>query len=194
MASTKVRLNVERRESFAEGAAFGDTGPYERLLGKVEFAIDPEEPGLPFIVDLDLAPRNAEGLVEFQADFEILKPVEAGAVTAACSTRSQSRRQRGAPHVQQRRTRRRQGAARRSRQRLLHAEGYTVVWCGWQGDLISAGGNVVAYLPEARENGQTGARPLRQEFVVDTEGVLSLPVSGRRASAATRCLTVPPPP
>jgi hypothetical protein len=26
-------------------------------------------------------------------------------------------------------------------------QGYTVVWSGWQGDLISDGSNVVAYLP-----------------------------------------------
>ncbi len=67
MARNQVRLDIERRELFAGGDSFGDTGPYERLFGKVHFAIDPDEQGLPSIVDLDLAPRNAQGLVEFAA-------------------------------------------------------------------------------------------------------------------------------
>ena len=63
MAGNQVRLEIERREPFAGGGSFGDTGPYERLFGKVHFAIDPDEKGLPNIVDLELAPRNAQGLV-----------------------------------------------------------------------------------------------------------------------------------
>jgi hypothetical protein len=63
MARNQVRLDIERREPFAGGVSFGDTGPYERLLGNAHFAIDPAEAGLPSIVDLDLAPRNAAGLV-----------------------------------------------------------------------------------------------------------------------------------
>lgn len=78
MAQNQVRLDIERREPFAGGGAFGDTGPYERLLGKAHFAIDPDEQGLPYIVDLDLAPRNAQGLVEFAATLDIIKPVELG--------------------------------------------------------------------------------------------------------------------
>ena len=76
MARNQVRLEIECREPFAGGGSFGDTGPYERLYGKVHFAIDPEEKGLPSIVDLDLAPRNAQGLVEFAARLDIIKPVE----------------------------------------------------------------------------------------------------------------------
>src|SRR5262245_43735446 len=76
MAATKVHLQIDQRTSFAAGMSFGESGPYERLLGKAVFALDPADPRLPFIVDLDLAPRNAEGRVEFQSDVEILKPVD----------------------------------------------------------------------------------------------------------------------
>ena len=76
MARNQVQLDIERREPFAGGSSFGDTGPYERLYGKAHFAIDPDEKGLPSIVDLDLAPRNAQGLVEFAATLDIIKPVE----------------------------------------------------------------------------------------------------------------------
>jgi hypothetical protein len=76
MPQNEVRLDIQRREPFAGGVSFGETGPYERLSGNVHFAIDPAEPGLPSIVDLDLAPRNAAGLVEFSATLDIVKPVD----------------------------------------------------------------------------------------------------------------------
>ena len=71
-----IRLDIERRESFAGGVEFDGAGPYERLLGKAYFAIDPDEPDLPYICDLDLAPRNADGRVEFSCVVDIVKPVD----------------------------------------------------------------------------------------------------------------------
>src|SRR5262245_13040866 len=41
MAQNQVRLDIQRREPFAGGIAFGETGSYERLLGNAHFAIDP---------------------------------------------------------------------------------------------------------------------------------------------------------
>src|SRR5436190_23626515 len=72
----RVRLELGTPRPFAGGTSFGEVGPYERLLGKAYFAIDPNEADLPFICDLDLAPRNAEGLVEFSATLDIVKPVD----------------------------------------------------------------------------------------------------------------------
>lgn len=34
MTRNQVRLDIERREPFAGGGPFGNTGPYERLYGK----------------------------------------------------------------------------------------------------------------------------------------------------------------
>ena len=76
MSRNQIRLEIERRESFAGGVEFDGTGPYQRLLGKASFAIDPDESDLPYICDLDLAPRNAEGLVEFSCVVDIVKPVD----------------------------------------------------------------------------------------------------------------------
>jgi hypothetical protein len=72
----KLRLEIERREPFAGGVEFDGTGPYERLFGKAHFAIDPEEADLPYICDLELAPRNTDGLVEFSCVVDIVKPVD----------------------------------------------------------------------------------------------------------------------
>ncbi len=69
-----VELKILHREPFAEGHAFGDVGPYERIVGVARFAIDPKHPRNQCIVDLDKAPRNKDGRVEFQADFFMLVP------------------------------------------------------------------------------------------------------------------------
>jgi len=64
MGKNQVRIDVERTQPFAQGMSFGDRGGDEWLSGKVYYRIDADEPGLPYICDLDLAPRNAGGMVE----------------------------------------------------------------------------------------------------------------------------------
>src|SRR5262245_36092720 len=39
-----VALDIQRREPFADGQAFGDVGPYEKLTGVARFAVDPKHP------------------------------------------------------------------------------------------------------------------------------------------------------
>ncbi len=177
MIRNQIRLDRLERVDFAAGTAFGDTGAYERLVGKVHFAIDPAAPGLPAIVDLDLAPRNAAGLVEFAADLDILKPVDLGRGNRRLFYEFSNRGGRGTMRFND------GGGADLTKASyagngFLMRQGYTVVWSGWQGDLVSGGGNIVAYLPEAREGGEPLRGRVRQEFIADTAGVLSLPVSG----------------
>ena len=76
MSRNQIRLEFESKTSFAGGKSFGAVGPYERLLGMVHFAIDPEEKDLPFVCDIEYAPRNAAGLVEFKAVIDLVKPVD----------------------------------------------------------------------------------------------------------------------
>ena len=71
-----VRLVVERRESVLNGRPFGLAGAYETLAGTVEFALDPQHPRNQDVVDLALAPRDAQGEVRFSADFYLIKPVD----------------------------------------------------------------------------------------------------------------------
>ncbi len=62
-----TRVEIQRREDVLGGKAFGRTGPYEKLIGKVYFAVDPENPHNKIIADLDkaqtLAPKRADVLV-----------------------------------------------------------------------------------------------------------------------------------
>ena len=71
-----VKLRVERREAVLNGKAFGLAGPYEKIVGKIDFALDPSSAPNSGIIDLSLAPRNTHGEVEFSADFYLLKPVD----------------------------------------------------------------------------------------------------------------------
>jgi hypothetical protein len=61
----------------ADNRSFGDSGAYQRFDGTIHFAIDPDHPGNAVIADIELAPRNADGLVELSADLSILAPVDA---------------------------------------------------------------------------------------------------------------------
>lgn len=71
-----TRIEVTEHEPFAGGMSFGETGPYEKFRGVAHFAIDPNSAANKPIVDLKFAPRNAEGLVEFQSEFVLLRPVK----------------------------------------------------------------------------------------------------------------------
>jgi hypothetical protein len=75
MAMALTRFEIARRGPYAGGLSFGRAGAFEQLDGIAHFAVDPLHPANNRIVDLALAPRNADGLVEFAADFSIVMPV-----------------------------------------------------------------------------------------------------------------------
>jgi hypothetical protein len=56
-----VRVQVDRREPFADGHEFGTSGPYERLSGRLFLEVEPDHPANQRIIDLGLAPRNERG-------------------------------------------------------------------------------------------------------------------------------------
>src|SRR5687768_16055500 len=70
------RVEILSRSLVVEGRAFGDTGSYEKIAGRVHFKVQPGDPHNRIIVDLDKAPRATDGAVEFSADFYILRPTD----------------------------------------------------------------------------------------------------------------------
>ncbi|MFL2546741.1 MAG: alpha/beta hydrolase domain-containing protein [Candidatus Rariloculaceae bacterium] len=58
------------------GREFGDVGSYEWVNGEYTAEVDPQDPHNAVIVNLDRAPRNAKGRVEYMAEYRILKPVD----------------------------------------------------------------------------------------------------------------------
>ena len=72
-----TRVVIERRESPAyRGQAFGEAGPYEWLRGRAYGELDPKAPLNAIITDLEFAPRNVRGMVEYSATFTLAKPVD----------------------------------------------------------------------------------------------------------------------
>src|SRR5437762_4892823 len=69
-----TRVEILSREDVQGGRAFGLAGAYEKIVGRVYFAVSPENVHNRQIVDLDKAPRNAQGEVEFSADLYLYKP------------------------------------------------------------------------------------------------------------------------
>jgi len=73
---TNLKIKVDVVEPFAEGRSFGEAGSYLRIKGVARGELDPAAPENRVIVDLDTAPRNARGLVEYETDFFILRPAD----------------------------------------------------------------------------------------------------------------------
>jgi hypothetical protein len=69
-----TRIQVTSRQNVLGAKSFGAAGAYEKLVGKVYFAVDPENPHNEVIADIDKAQRNGRGRVEFSADLFILQP------------------------------------------------------------------------------------------------------------------------
>jgi hypothetical protein len=76
-ASARVeRIEILSRQAFAAGTEFSHAGAYEKLRGRAFFALDPDAAANGPIADLKLAPRNNRGLVEFSAEFLVLRPAD----------------------------------------------------------------------------------------------------------------------
>lgn len=71
----RVGAEVTRIEVKAR-AAVGASG-YEKIVGTVHFAVDPKDPHNAVITDIDKAPLNSSGKVEFSADLYIMRPLDA---------------------------------------------------------------------------------------------------------------------
>jgi Alpha/beta hydrolase domain len=72
-----TKIDIVERVPFAEGNAFGDVGPYEKIRGIAHFALDPNAIANAAIIDLKHAPRDAHGLVTFTSEFVMLRPTRA---------------------------------------------------------------------------------------------------------------------
>jgi hypothetical protein len=138
-----VKLVIEQREVFADGASWGTAGPYERLVGSAHFEVDPRDPLNAVIVDLDKAPRNARGAVEFRTTVFILKPVDMSRGNGKIYYTANNR---GNDALYTARTVEQVG-----RNDWPLRLGYTIVDAGWQGDLTPSPTRLVGEFPIARQ-------------------------------------------
>jgi len=59
-------ITIDTIEPFADGKVFGAAGSYIRIKGIAKGEINPLSPENHVIADLDKAPRNAVGMVEYE--------------------------------------------------------------------------------------------------------------------------------
>lgn len=71
--STTMQLVIQDRRPFAQGHAFDDIGPYEAIHARAVFQFDPSAPEQAGVFDIELAPRDDNGLVPVATDVWILK-------------------------------------------------------------------------------------------------------------------------
>lgn len=144
-----TRLDTAIRLPFANGQTFGAVGAYERIDGFAHFAVDPDHPDNAVIADIALAPRNFSGLVEFSANFRILKPVDNdhgnGRLLLDVPNRGRElalKNLNSAPDTPAE-------ALPHPGNGYLMRAGYTLVWCGWQHDVPDAPGLFRCAVPNA---------------------------------------------
>jgi hypothetical protein len=161
-------LAILHREPFAGGMAFGDTGPYEKIVAVARFAIDPDHPRNRAIVDLALAPRNADGKVEFESDVFILAPKDPAKGNGAIFYDVNNRGNKLALRMFNAATGGNDLAdAAAAGNGFLFRRGYTVVWSGWIGELLPGGGRLLLRAPIATEGGKPIKGIVRYEMVAD---------------------------
>jgi hypothetical protein len=131
-----TNVTVTSRTVVAGGQAFGSTGPYEKLVGRIEFALDPTSPHNSRIVDLERAPRGTDGRVRFSSDLYVLRPSDPtkgnGVLLFEVANRGRmgllGRFNRGGGGNDP-------TTAADFGDGLLMRDGYTLVWIGWEIDV-----------------------------------------------------------
>ena len=167
LASAAVRgVDIASRTPVANG--------YERIVGRVRFGVDPKLAANRIVRDLEFAPVNAAGEVEFAADFYMLAPADParsnGTVLFEVSNRG--------------------GKAMLTRFDFARAaddlgdgwvckEGFTLVWLGWEWDLPqSSKGSLHFEAPRFRPDALPAKGLVRAEFVTD-KTVTRMPLADR---------------
>ena len=163
-----VRLRIERREVILNGRAFGAAGPYEKLIGKVDFGLDPDLPRNGEIVDLKLAPRNARGEVESSADFYMLKPVDPHRGNGRLFYEVGNRGGKSILQTFQKAV----GSPDPTTDAelgdgALMRQGFTLLWMGWQWDVPERPGTMRMEMPIATENGKRITGLVRGNFILN---------------------------
>jgi hypothetical protein len=158
-----VRLEITSREPMNDGQAAGAAGPFELIRGRAHGEIDPQDPHNTIIQDLDLAPRNARGKVEYVATFALAKPVDTAKAARVLLY---------------------QVVNRGNGQAVASPEGYISLVTGWQGDVVPTPTNQTIAVPIARNrDGSAITGSVIARFYDVPDGATTAPV--RLASLGT---------
>ncbi|MEZ5933789.1 MAG: alpha/beta hydrolase domain-containing protein [Alphaproteobacteria bacterium] len=167
LAAAVERIEILVREPFAGGKAFGESGAYERIKGRLHYALDPDDPANAEVVDLDLAPRDDRGLVTFAGDFMLLRPADAGRGNRTLLYEVNNRGGLGMlPMFTAAARSNNPTTAEHAGDGLLFEAGYTLLWSAWNWDVIAGDDRLLIELPIATTvDGRPLTGPVAAEFV-----------------------------
>lgn len=176
--SVRLALSIDDCMPFAGGHGFAEVGAYERITGRVRFRAEPAG-AQPRITDLEHAPRDADGLIAYAADFCLLKPVDLGRGNGRVFFDYGNRGNKRALQFFN------DAVGSNSPVAIEHAgngflmrRGYTVAWLAWQGDLLPGDGRMLLDVPVATDGGRPITGTVRVEYIVNAPGTFVLPLSG----------------
>jgi hypothetical protein len=186
-----MRIEITRVERAFGGLSFGDTGAYEKVVGRAFAEVDPRHPLNAGIINLGKAPTNATGRVEYGFDFYLLKPADPRLGNRRIFYDVVNRGNKlalnninDAPRVNDPATPGDVGNG------FLMRQGYSLLWSGWQGDVAEGNDLLRAQLPIATERGTPIVATNRDEFIFEHSRSpatvpLSYPANTLERSAAT---------
>ncbi len=179
-----TEINTTAVEPFANGATFGETGAYERVRGTFKGELDPADARNRVIVNLDKAPRNTRGMVEYEADFFILRPADAARGNHRLIY-DVTNRGRKVIHWRLMDGRPKSVANANNPQLtedvgngLFLRRGYALVWSGWDSEAPRASNGMSMSAVIATDNGKPIVRQIRDEIIAETRDRADPPKPG----------------
>jgi hypothetical protein len=172
MANIEIQVNAV--EPFAGGQAFGDAGSYLRIRGVAKGELDPAAPENRVIVDLDKAPRNARGLVEYETDFFILRPTDPSRTNGVLVYDVTNRGSKRIFQLLDDAPGNNPGVANDPKTAdeaglgFSLGRGYSIVWSGWDPGAPTANNGLGGRFPTAMEGGEPITGYIRHEFHIGT--------------------------
>jgi hypothetical protein len=167
-----TRIVIETRTAPAfGGASFGNAGQYEQLTGVAYGEVDPKDPLNAVITDIELAPGNLRGKVEYSMDFAITKPIDMSRGNGTLLYDVPNRGNIRSPELNV------GGNATNIGDGFLQREGYTLVDSGWEGD-VTTGLQIRLPIAKHRDGREIRGR-VRSEYILGS-------------SASTQDVTEPP--
>jgi hypothetical protein len=163
-------IQITSVEPFAPGTTFGDGGAYENVRGTFRGELDVKDPRNAVIVNLDRAPRNAAGRVEYEADFFIMRPADPAKRNGKLvyDVNNRGRMNFHARFTEAKGRSNHPKAAADVGDGMFFRQGYTFAWSGWDPDAPQSGGGLSMKPVIATNDGGAIMRRIRDEFVSGT--------------------------
>src|SRR5262249_28618601 len=136
------------------GQSFGAVGQFEKLVGTAFGEVDPNDPHNAIIQDIQLAPRNARGMVEYSTDVYIIKPIDMSKGNEMLFYNVHNRGNKGGLNTFNIGV----GGGNEptgAGDGFLQNMGYTIIWSGWQPDVLPGNGRMTATVPVAHNSDGT---------------------------------------